>query len=112
MALTNLKEMMLIKEAGPGFFSEAKHYNDASEFSDEFYDLFAQVTKMKKVMKNPKWIEYMRAYDRMHNTMTEGSAKDAIKAITDLEDHLKDIDREFDNTGSSTTLRDTSDGDL
>jgi len=96
MDLTKLKEMMLINEAGPGFFSEAKNYSDSGEFTDEFYDLFAQVTKMKKVMKNPKWMEYMKASDRNLGSMTEGAAKDAIKAITALEDSLKAIDREFD----------------
>jgi len=102
MDLTNLKEMMLIKEAGHGFFSEAKQYSDSGEFTDEFYDLFAQVTKMKKIMKHPKWIEYMKATDRNMSTMTEGSARDAIKAVTDLEDHLKDIDREFDRANGDS----------
>lgn len=99
MSLENLKQMVLINEAGLGFFAEAKHYNDASEFSDEFYDLFGQVTKMKKIMKNPKWIEYMRAFDRLHPTsMTERSAKDAIKAITELENNLKAVDTDFDRS--------------
>lgn len=105
MDLNTLKEMMLINEAGPGFFSEAKNYSDSGEFTDEFYDLFAQVTKMKKVMKHPKWLEYMKASDRTLGTITEGLAKDAVKSISDLEDNLRDIDREFDrinnNSGSS-----------
>ena len=96
MDLKNLKEMMMIKEAGAGFFSEAKQYSDSGEFTDEFYDLFAQVTKMKKVMKHPKWLDYMKATDRNTSSATEGSAKDAIRAITDLEDALHTIDREFD----------------
>jgi len=105
MDLTNLKEMMLIKEAGAGFFSEAKQYNDAGEFSDEFYDLFAQVTKMKKIMKHPKWMEYMRTLDRTGGSMAVGSAQDAIKAVTDLEDHLKDIDREMDRLSGGSGSR-------
>ena len=101
MALKNLKEMMLIKEVGPGFFNEAKHYNDSGEFSDEFYDLFMQVTKMKKIMKHPKWVEYMRAFDRENSSNTEASARDVIKAVTELEDNLQDIDREFDRARPS-----------
>lgn len=97
MALTNLKEMMIIKEAGPGFFSEAKQYGDSGEFTDEFYDLFAFVTKMKKVMKHPKWLDYMKATDRNStDSETEAPAREAIKAIVDLEDALQAIDREFD----------------
>jgi hypothetical protein len=103
MDLKHLKNLTTLNEAGNGFFSEAKQYSDSGEFTDEFYDLFAQVTKMKKVMKHPKWIEYMRATDRNSDTMTEGSARDAIKAITDLEDNLKDIDREFDRLNMGET---------
>lgn len=102
MELKKLQEMVLIKEAGPGFFSEAKQYSDVGEFTDEFYDLFAQVTKMKKVMKHPKWMEYMKAMDRNNDANVEGSARDAIKAITDLEDNLVDIDRAFDRMNGSS----------
>lgn len=96
MHLKHLKEMTILAEAGAGFFSEAKQYSDSGEFTDEFYDLFAQVTKMKKVMKHPKWVEYMKASDRNLGTSVEGSARDAVRAITDLENALIDIDREFD----------------
>ena len=108
MDLKTLKEMVLINEVGTGFFSEAKNYGDSGEFTDEFYDLFAQVTKMKKVMKHPKWLEYMKASDRNLGAKTEGSAKDAIKAITDLEDNLHDIDREFDRINGDTGSSDES----
>lgn len=96
MALENLKEMILFNEAGSGFFSEAKQYSDSGEFSEEFYELFAQVTRMKKVMKHPKWLDYLEAQDRVHDSGVELSGRDAIRAITDLEDALTDIDREFD----------------
>ena len=101
MALTKLKEMVLINEAGAGFFSEAKQYEDSGQFTDEFYDLFAQVTKMKKIMKHPKWIEYMRAADRNANARTESAARDAVRAVTDLENSLIDIDREFDRVNDA-----------
>ena len=96
MHLKHLQEMQVLAEAGHGFFSEAKQYSDSGEFSDEFYDLLQQVQKMKKIMKHPKWLEYMRATDRNFSTSTEGSAKDAMRAVTDLENALIDIDREFD----------------
>lgn len=102
MPLESLKEMVLLNEVGPGFFSEASHYGDHGQFTDEFYDLFTQVQKMKKVMKSPKWVGYMEATDRTQGTMMAGSARDAVKAITDLEDHLRDIDREFDRLNNNS----------
>lgn len=94
----HLKEFTQIDEAvmGAGFFQEAKQYSDADEFFDEFYALFDQVTKLKKVMKAPKWMEWMRASDRDAGTNTEDAAHDAITAVTELEANLSDIDREFD----------------
>jgi hypothetical protein len=107
--LTHLREMTgLTEAAGPGFFSEAKQYNDSGEFTDEFYDIFAQVNKMKKVMKHPKWMEFMKATDRNSDASLTGPAKDAISAVTDLENALIDIDREFDrvnNTDSNETTQ-------
>jgi hypothetical protein len=99
----HLKEMV----SGPGFFSEAKQYSDSSEFTDEFYSLFEQVTKMKKIMKNPKWLEYMKMADRNLDIATESAARDAIKAVSDLENALHDIDDEFDRAnGEEPTPRD------
>ncbi len=99
MELKHLKTLTTLNEAtsGHGFFQEAKQYTDSGEFTDEFYDLFTQVTKMKKVMKNPKWVEYMRTTDRNFSASTEASARTAIKAVTELEDALTDIDRELDH---------------
>lgn len=96
MKLLHLKEMAILAEAGAGFFSEAKQYSDSGEFTDEFYDMFTQVNKMKKVMKHPKWLEYMKASDRNQGTGVLNPAKNAIRAITDLENALIAIDRDFD----------------
>jgi len=97
MHLKHLQELTNINEAtSGGFFTEAKGYSDSGEFTDEFYDLFAQVTKMKKVMKNPKWLEYMKMTDFNMSTETQGLARDAIKAIVALEASLQAIDKEFD----------------
>ena len=55
MHLKHLQELTNLNEAAGGFFTEAKGYSDSSEFTAEFYgELFTQVTKMKKVMKDPK----------------------------------------------------------
>lgn len=87
-----LQEMV----TGPGFFSEAQQYSDSGEFTDEFYSLFEQVTKMKKIMKNPKWMEYMQMTDRNFDTACAGPAREAIRAVSDLENALHEIDDEFD----------------
>lgn len=97
MSLKHLKEFSQITEAtAGGFFTEAKGYSDSGEFTDEFYDLFAQVTKMKKVMKNQKWVDYMKLTDFSMQTSTEDYAREAIKAIVALEAALQGIDRELD----------------
>lgn len=97
MSLKHLQELTSITEAtSGGFFTEAKGYSDSGEFTDEFYDLFAQVTKMKKVMKNAKWLDYMKITDMNLGTSTQESARDAIKAIVALEAALQEIDKDFD----------------
>jgi hypothetical protein len=97
MSLKYLQELTQINEAtAGGFFAEAKSYSDSGEFTDEFYDLFAQVTKMKKVMKNQKWLDYMKLTDFNMSTQTEPEAREAIKAIVALEAALTAIDKEFD----------------
>ena len=98
MTMVHLKELMRITEAtsGGGFFTEANGYSDSGEFTNEFYDLFGQVTKMKKIMKNQKWIDYMKLTDFNNDTSTEQHARDAIKAIVALEKCLNEIDAEFD----------------
>jgi hypothetical protein len=98
MTLKYLKELTSLTEAvrGPGFFQEARSYSDSGEFTEEFYELFNQVTKMKKIMKHPKWLDWMESTDRNADTNTEGHARDAIRAIVDLEAALTDIDHEFD----------------
>jgi len=97
MQLKHLQELTHIAEAtAGGFFTEAKGYSDSGEFTDEFYDLFAQVTKMKKVMKNEKWLNYLKMGDINNDTSTQDPARDAIRAILALEDALHAIDKEFD----------------
>jgi hypothetical protein len=97
MQLKHLQELTTIVEAtSGGFFTEANGYSDSGEFTNEFYDLFAQVTKMKKVMKNQKWLDYMKMTDFSMSTSTESLARDAIKAIVALENSLQAIDKEFD----------------
>lgn len=96
MHLKQLQELTQLTEASGGFFTEAKGYSDSGEFTDEFYDLFAQVTKMKKVMKNEKWLGYLKLTDFNMSTNTEDLGRDAIKAIVALEAALQAIDKEFD----------------
>lgn len=97
MHLKHLQELTHIAEAtGGGFFTEAKGYSDSGEFTDEFYDLFALATKMKKVMKNEKWLNYLKMGDMNNDTNTQEHARDAIRAIVTLEAALQAIDKEFD----------------
>lgn len=112
MQLKHLQEFTNINEAasGGGFFTEAKGYSDSGEFTDEFYDLFAQVTKMKKVMKNQKWVDYMKLTDFNMGTSTEDSAREAIKAIVALEAALTQIDKEFDRANGHDDDEPINDG--
>ena len=63
---------------------------------------------MKKVMKNQKWLDYMKLTDFNMSTSTEQPARDAIKAIVALEAALNEIDREFDKANGHD---DDGDGD-
>lgn len=107
----NLQEFTQLNEAtGAGFFAEAKGYDNSSDFTDEFYDLFAQVTKMKKIMKNEKWINYMKLTDFNAGTHTEEPARDAIKAVIALEKALNSIDTEFDKANGHENDQPNNDG--
>ena len=113
MRLTKLQEMTHLKEAATGgFFTESKGYDSSGDFTDEFYDLFAQTTKMKKVMKNAKWLEYLRLGDFNMGTSTEGLGRDAIKAIVALEDALQAIDKAFDKANGHGDDEDDEPGEF
>lgn len=81
-----------------GFFAaEGQQYNDSTEFSDEFYGLCADVQKIKKIIKSPKWLQYMKTFDQNNNGVEcEHPARDAVAAITALDRSLSEIDIEFD----------------
>lgn len=112
MRLTKLQEMTKINEvtSSGGFFTEARGYSDSGEFTDEFYDLFTQSTKMKKVMKNQKWMDYMKSTDfHSMNSDCQDAAKDAIRAVVALENALQRIDRVFDKINGTDEYDDNDD---
>lgn len=116
MHLKHLQEFTRIDEAvsGHGFFQEAEQYAKPGDFTDEFYDLLMQITKMKKVMKNPRWLSYMQVSDQRLDTSTAQPAVDAIKAISALEKALTTIDQQFDavnGTSSDDSPPDDADSD-
>ena len=102
--LRRLQELTALSEATAafGFFQEVESYADPGKFQDEFSSLYEQITKMKKVMKHPKWLEWMRMTERNTDAVVTEAARTAIEAITQLEDALRAIEGEFDRLSLGT----------
>ena len=75
---------------------EAKEYSDSSAFSDELFDLKKQVAGIQGVMKNPRWMNWMKITDTNFGTDTQTPASSAITAINSLDAQLSDLDNELD----------------
>ena len=101
MKLTRLQELGTITEASivseDGFFAtEGQHYDDSSTFTDEFYGVCADVQKMKKILKSPKWMNWMKSTDQNFDVEVVPLARDAISALNALDRALAEISHEFD----------------
>jgi hypothetical protein len=87
---------MLVMQVNEGQLNEGKDYADSAEFTDEFYSLFDLTTKMKTIMKNPRWMKWMKTTDNNSGVETEDPALGAIDALNNLEAQLRDVDAELD----------------
>lgn len=74
---------------------EAKDYSDSSEFTDEFYGVIQKVNEIKRAVKAPRWMAWMKTTDHNFSTNCEALGRDVItavnaldKSITELEDNL------------------------
>lgn len=96
MSLSNLKEMTRIKEARQRLTEASSSYDDSSEFTDEFYTMAQDISKMKKQMKNARWMDWMKSTDSNFGTSTVSVAQKAIDAINALDRAFADLDEQFD----------------
>jgi hypothetical protein len=76
--------------------TEAKDYSDSGEFTDEFYGIVQSVAKIKQLVKNPRWMAWMKTTDSNFATSTVEPAKNFVSAINDADRALSEIDEEFD----------------
>lgn len=79
-----------------GLITEAKDYSDSGEFTDEFYGIVQSVAKIKQLVKNPRWMAWMKTTDSNFATSTVEPAKNFVSAINDADRALSEIDEEFD----------------
>lgn len=74
---------------------EGKDYGDSAEFTEEFYSVVAKVNDIKRVVKAPRFMGWMKITDHNFDTNCEQlgraviEATDALhKAVNELEDNL------------------------
>lgn len=72
-------------------------YKDSADFTDEFYGIMSDIQELKKIMKSPRWLRWMSSTDENFNTSTVKHAKEAIFALSKMEESLNKIDTEFDS---------------
>jgi hypothetical protein len=87
---------LLVGQVDESIILEGKEFEDSAEFTDEFYGIMQDITKMKGKMKAPRWMAWMRTTDENFGTSCESPARAAITAIGNLEAQIQDIDAEFD----------------
>ncbi len=87
---------LLISQLDESIILEADEFDDSAEFTEEFYGIMQDVTKMKKKMKAARWMAWMKSTDENHSTECQAKAKNAIAAVVFLEDTLKAVDDELE----------------
>lgn len=75
---------------------EGKEYADSAEFTDEFYGMMQTVAKLKQIVKNPRWLNWLKTTDTNFATDVVEPGKQFIGAINDADSALRAIDEEFD----------------
>lgn len=96
MKLTKLEQL-----SKTGIINEARgtsgEYDGSADFTEEFFDLQQHVIAMKKVMKSPRWIRWMKSTDDNFGTKTVSKSNDVLFALNKLDEALRDLDEELDN---------------
>ncbi len=74
---------------------EGKDYSDSAEFTDEFYGMISKVNDIKRIVKAPRFMSWMKVTDHNFDTNCEQlgraviDATDALHtAVNELEDNL------------------------
>lgn len=93
---------MLLSQVNEGqssvgsILAEGSTYADSADFTDEFFTLHEKVNSLEKVMKNPRWMAWMKTTDQNFGTECEGHAKDAKDALTALKNSLNQVGEQLD----------------
>jgi hypothetical protein len=74
----------------------AKDYADSAEFTDEFHDLMGKVNDIKRIVKAPRWMDYMVTTDHNFDTSCESAGATVAQAVTALDKAVAALEDEID----------------
>lgn len=75
-------------EANHQRLTEAKNYDDSAEFTDEFFGVVQKVNDIKRVVKAPRFMNWMKATDHNLDTDGEESCESLGKAVIESTNDL------------------------
>lgn len=90
-------EMLVMQMNEEQSLSEATgNYDGSVDFTAELNKLEARVVDVKTIVKNPRWIQYLKATDNNFGTNCEGIGKDVISSLNELDASLSELEDELD----------------
>ena len=73
-----------------GLLNEGRTYDDSTEFTEDLHNVGSKILDLKKIIRQPRWMQWMELTDHNFNTTTVAFNKE-------LHDKLVALDTAFDN---------------
>lgn len=75
---------------------EGKNYEDSAEFTEEFYGVVQKVNDIKRVVKAPRFMGWMKVTDHNFDTSCEEMGQAVISAVDALHTAVHTLEAEID----------------
>jgi hypothetical protein len=79
-----------------GTLLEGKDYSDSAEFTEEFYGMISKVNDIKRIVKAPRFMNWMKVTDHNFDTTCVEGGKAVVAAVDALHSAVNDLENQLD----------------
>lgn len=80
-----------------GALLEGKDYADSAEFTEEFYGMVQKVNDIKRIVKAPRFMNWMKVTDHNFDTTCVEGGKAVVAAVDTLHSAVNDLESQLDS---------------
>lgn len=80
-----------------GALLEGKDYADSAEFTEEFYGVVQKVNDIKRIVKAPRFMNWMKVTDHNFDTTCVEGGKAVVAAVDTLHSAINDLESQLDS---------------